>query len=153
VADEITMPVEASHIMMFARSIGDENPIYSDAEFAKNSEAGHILAPPTFPRAVYQFDPDYHLRFRPNVPWFGSGKNPTGLDGPAPSTGGLHAEMHFEYHRQMKPGDVLTWENESRRAGKLLFTETVHEYRAENGELVVTARSVGVKTERPVEQN
>ena len=160
-ADEITMPVEASHIMMFARSIGDENPIYSDAEFAKNSEAGHILAPPTFPRAVYQFDPDYHLRFRPNVPWFGSGKNPTGLDGPAPSTGGLHAEMHFEYHRQMKPGDVLTvtkkpgktWEKESRRAGKLVFTETVHEYRAENGELVVTARSVGVKTERPVEQN
>ena len=81
-ADEIRMPVEAGHIMMFARSIGDENPVYSDEEYAKNSEAGHILAPPTFPRAVYQFDPDYHLRVRPNVPWFGSGKNPTGLDGP-----------------------------------------------------------------------
>ena len=28
-------PVEAGHILMFARSIGDENPIYTDAEAAK----------------------------------------------------------------------------------------------------------------------
>ena len=159
-ADKVKMPVEASHIMMFARSIGDDNPIYHDEEYAKKSEVGHIIAPPTFPRAWYQFDPDYHLRVRPGVKWFGSGKNPTGLDGPAPSTGGLHAEQHFEYHRQMKPGDVLTvtvkpgktWEKESRRAGKLLFTETIHEFRDQNGELVITARGVGVKTERPVEQ-
>ena len=160
-ADEVTMPIEASHIMMFARSIGDDNPIYHDAEFAATTETCHIAAPPTFPRAMFQFDPDYHLRVRQNVKWFGSGKNATGLDKPAPSTGGLHAEQHFEYHRQMKPGDVLTvtvkpgktWEKESRRAGKLLFTETIHEFRDQDGELVVTSRSVGVKTERPVEQN
>ena len=60
----------------------------------------------------------------------------------------------------MRPGDVLTattkpgksWEKEGRRAGKLKFTETVTEYRDEKGELVVTARGVGVRTERPVEQ-
>ncbi len=27
--------VEASHIMMFARSVGDANPIYHDEEYAK----------------------------------------------------------------------------------------------------------------------
>lgn len=159
-ADPIKMPVEATHIMMFARSIGDENPIYHDEDYAKKSEVGHIIAPPTFGRAIAQFDPNYHLRWRPGVKWFGSGKNPTGLDQPAPSTGGLHAEQHYEYHRHLKPGDKLTvtshpgktWEKESKRAGKLKFTETVHEFRDQNGELVITMRSVGMKTEKPVEQ-
>ena len=62
--------------------------------------------------------------------------------------------------RPVRPGDVLsvtvrdgnTWERESKRAGKLMFSERITEYRDQNGELVCTARSVGVKTERPVEQ-
>ena len=51
-ADDITMPVEASHILMFARSVGDDNAIYRDDAHAKASEVGHIIAPPTFARAV-----------------------------------------------------------------------------------------------------
>jgi hypothetical protein len=161
VADDIKMPVEATHIMMFARSVGDDNPIYHDEEYAKTTEVGHIIAPPTFPRAVAQFDPNYRLRLKPGEKWFGSGKNPTGLDGPAASSGGLHAEQHFEYHRNPKPGDVYTvkaragktWEKQSKRAGKLVFTENIQEYYDQGGELVITSRGVGVKTERPVEQS
>ena len=41
----------------------------------------------------------------------------------------------------------------SKRAGKLMFTETIQEYRDQNGELVITSRGVGVKTERPVDQS
>ena len=33
-------PVEESHIMMFARSVGDDNQIYYDAEYAKTTEVG-----------------------------------------------------------------------------------------------------------------
>jgi len=161
VADEIKMPVEGSHIMMFARSLLDENPIYKDADYAAKSETGNVIAPPTFGRSVAQFDPNYHLRLKTGEKWFGSGKNPTGLDGPSPSTGGLHAEQHYEYHRHLKPGDQLTvtqhagktWEKESKRAGLLKFTETVHEFHDQDGELVLTMRSVGVKTEKPVEQS
>ena len=40
----------------------------------------------------------------------------------------------------------------SKRGGKLLFSENVTEYRDQNGELVVTARGVGVRTEKVVEQ-
>ena len=43
------------------------------------------------------------------------------------------------------------WEKEGKRSGKLVFIEAVTEYRDEQGELVVTARSVGVRTERPVD--
>ena len=32
---KITFPVEAGHIMLFARAVGDTNPVYNDAEAAK----------------------------------------------------------------------------------------------------------------------
>ena len=54
--------VEASHIMMFARSVGDANPIYHDEDYAKKTELGGIIAPPTFAQSSAQFDPDYFLR-------------------------------------------------------------------------------------------
>lgn len=157
-------PVEAGHIMMFARSVGDPNPVYYDAASAAATEAGGILAPPTFAQASAQFDPDYFLRPKIGQPWFGSGKTPTGVvregGGGGGGGGGLHAEQHFEYHRPLRAGDVLsatvtpgkTWEKEGRRSGKLVFSESVTEYRDQNGELVITARSVGVRTERPVDQ-
>jgi acyl dehydratase len=183
-------PVEAGHVLMFARSIGDPNPVYSDAEYAAASEVGGIIAPPTFVQAGAQFDPDYGLRPKIGRPWFGSGRTPSGLQRPAspaepaaaesqPSSAssassasssserrprggggtGLHAEQHYTYHRPLRVGDVLTatttpgkrWEKQGRRAGVLVFAESVTEYRDQDGELVVTARSVAVRTERAVQ--
>ena len=161
-------PIEASHIMMFARSVADDNQIYHDEDYAKTTEPGKIIAPPTFAQASAQFDPNYFLRPKIGEPWFGSGKEATGIqrDGSGGGGsgggggGGLHAEQHFEYHRHISPGDVLTgetkpgktWEKQGKRSGKLVFSESITEYRDQNGELVITARGVGVRTERPVDQ-
>ena len=158
-------PVEAGHIMMFARSVGDDNQIYYDEDYAKSTECEAVVAPPTFVQASAQFDPDYFLRPKVGEPWFGSGGNPTGVvresgGGGGGGGGGLHAEQRYVYHRHPRVGDVLTattkpgnkWERQSRRAGTLKFSETVTEYRDQNGELVVTATGVGVQTERPVDQ-
>jgi hypothetical protein len=159
-------PVEATHIMMFARAIGDPNPAYTGQD---------AIAPPTFVQASAQFDPDYPLRPKLGEPWFGSAKEPTGVrradpaapedgdDNTRPKGGGnggtLHAEQRYEYHRPLRAGDMLIatvregrrWEKEGKRSGKLLFVETITEYRdAATGELVVTATGVGVRTERPV---
>ena len=157
---EIIMPIEASHIMMFARSIGDTNPIYYDQAYAEKEDTEGIIAPPTFARAVSQFDPNYELRPKANEKWFGSGKTPTGIQNRAKTSGGLHAEQHFEYHKNLKPGDQLTvrsragetWEKDSKRAGRLKFSETIQEFWDQDGELVITMRSVVVHTEKPVEQ-
>ena len=155
-------PVEAGHIMLFARAIGDTNQIYHDADYARGTEPGSVIAPPTFVQASAQFNPDYYLRPKPGQPWFGSGKEPTGVTrGEGGGGGGLHAEQHYIYHRHPKPGDVLTatvkpgktWEKQGRRSGKLIFTESITEYRDQHGELVVTSRGVGVTTERPVDQS
>jgi acyl dehydratase len=156
-------PVEAGHILMFARSIGDPNPVYADAQYAAATEAAGIIAPPTFVQASAQFDDTYPLRPQIGTPWFGSGKHPTGVTRASGSGGGgggtgLHAEQHYTYHRPLRAGDVLTaetragerWEKEGKRAGKLVFSETITEYRDAAGELVVTARSVGVRTEKVV---
>ena len=142
-------------MLAFARAIGDGNPAYRGPDAA---------APPTFVQASAQWDPDYPLRPRLGEKWFGSGREATGggRDGGGSAGGGgtgLHAEQHYTYHRPVRVGDVLTatvqpgrtWEKQGRRAGKLVFAETVTEYRDAAGELVVTARSVGVRTERPVE--
>ena len=158
---KIRFPVEATHIMMFARAIGDTNQVYCDEEAAKKTEARGIIAPPTFPQAVAQFDPDYRMRPKPGQPWFGSGKNASGIEGKPASSGSLHAEQEYTYHRPLRPGDMLTveikegevWKKESKRAGRLIFRERITEYRDQNGELVVTARGVGVTTERPVDSN
>jgi hypothetical protein len=143
-------PVEEGHILLFARSIGDHTPT--------------DVAPPTFVQASAQFDPDYPLRPKPGKPWFGSGAEPTGAtrSGGASGSGGggggsgLHAEQRYEYHRPVRAGDVLqvtirpgrTWEKSGRRGGKLTFSEMITEYRDASGALVVTATSVGVRTEK-----
>jgi acyl dehydratase len=150
-------PVEAGQIMLFARAVGDPNPVYHDAEAAERSESGGIIAPPTFVQSAAQYDPDYPLRPRLGEPWFGSGRRPTGVDAPPSGGGGLHAEQHFTYHRSLRPGDVLTvssrpgesWEKTGRRGGRLRFVETITEFRDAKGELVVTARGVGVVPEKP----
>jgi hypothetical protein len=158
-------PVEAGHIMMFARAIADPNPVYADETYAAGTEVGGIIAPPTFVQASAQFDPDYPLRPKLGEPWFGSGREATastrasgsGSGGGGGGGTGLHAEQHYEYHRSLRAGDVLTatsrpgnsWTKEG-RSGTLKFSEGITEYRDQNGELVITARSVGVLTERPV---
>ena len=155
-------PIEAGHIMLFARSIGDTNPIYHDASAAAETEPGQVIPPPTFVQASAQFTEGYNLRPVQGQPWFGSGKEPTGVTR-APGGGGggtgFHAEQHYEYHTPIAPGDVLravdkpgkSWDREGRRGGTLKFSESITEYYNQDDVLVVTARSVGVQTSRVVE--
>ncbi len=143
--------VEASHIMMFARAIGDENPVYTDPTSPQADAFGGVIAPPTFTMASSQFDPDSALRPKRGVAWFGSAKEPSGAE--VARTGRLHAEQHFEYHRPLVAGEVLaaterpgeTWQKESKRGGTLSFEEQFIDYtNVDTGELVVTARFVTV---------
>ncbi|RBY85088.1 MaoC family dehydratase N-terminal domain-containing protein [Blastococcus sp. TF02A-26] len=153
---EQSFPVEAGHVLMFRRALGEAATYDPDG-----------LAPPTFVAAGAQFQPTHPLRPTPGEPWFGSGRTPSGtasagggIPGGDPAGGTastLHAEQHFTYHRPVRVGDVLTatsrpgeeWTKEGKRGGTLHFTSYVTEYRDADGELVVTARSVAVETGRP----
>lgn len=153
-------PVEASHVMMFARAIGEHDDSYFKA-MADESGATPIYAPLTFVQASRQFEQDYALRPRPGAAWFGSGKAPSGVPAEelAGRGGSLHAEQHFTYHRPLRVGDVLTgkrregdvWTKTGRRGGALRFSEDITDFYDQDGELVATARRVGVLPEKTVE--
>lgn len=153
--DSVTFPVDPVHIMLFARAVNDDNPIYRDAAYAATTPVGEIIAPPTFTQALQQFIPRYPWRPVPGEPWVGSGSTPSGA--PRESGTVLHAEQHFEYHRAVRAHDVLTattregerWEKTSRNGGLLKFREVITEFRDAAGELVVTSRAVEVETGRP----
>jgi hypothetical protein len=149
-------PIEAGHVLMFARAIGDH--ALEDAALRPGADT-QLTAPPTFVQAAVHFDPDYRTRPIQGEPWIGSGKNATGLDSTPPAGGTLHAEQHYHYERPLRVGDVLTatvregasWTKEGKRSGTLHFTEAVTEFRDAEGALVVTARGVSVRTERAVD--
>jgi hypothetical protein len=158
-------PIEAGHVLTFARSIGDTQAGYSDTAFADAGLAG-VVVPPTFVLAGAQFDPEFPLRPQPGQPWWGSGGAPRGqkhssLDGAAgngaESSNVLHAEQRLDFARPVRVGDVLTatenpgrtWEKRSRSGALLKFSELITEYRDAAGELVVTATAVAVATEPP----
>jgi acyl dehydratase len=147
-------PVDRTAVMLFARALGDIRPEFSDPDAPETKALGGIVAPPTFVQSSAHWQPDYPLDLtRPR-----SGP-PRQREGGGLGRG-LHAEQHYEYHHPVHAGDTLTvttrpgesWEKQGRRGGKLTFSETITEYRNQDGVLCVTARSIGVQTERAVDQ-
>jgi hypothetical protein len=74
---------------------------------------------------------------------------------------GLHAEQEFVFHGPPpRAGDRLTcrsriadiYQKPGRRGGTLTFAVLVTEFRDPDGRLVAEARSTGVETAQPVEQ-
>ena len=102
-------PVEAGQVMMFARAIGDPNPIYHDAAYARAREFGGIIAPPTFTEAALHYDDSFPFRPRIGVPWFGSGREACSVPDKEEDAEGtdMHAETHLEYNLPLRVGDVL----------------------------------------------
>lgn len=165
--DGYEFPVDRTAIMLFASAIGETNPIYYDEEYAAGTPLGRVIAPPSFAAAGAHWDPNYFLRgvrkipaARPKPAKARSGESSgSGGGGGGDLTRVLHGEQRFLYHKPTTPGMRLTvtthpgksWEKEGKRGGTMRFSETISEYRDEDGELVTTAISVGIVTGKAVE--
>jgi hypothetical protein len=157
-ADSYEFPVDRTQVMLFSRSVLDINPAFTEPDSPEAKALGGLVTPPTFVQSSAHYQPDYPLdltRPRKGPPPAHRG------DGGGGGLGrGLHAEQHYEYHHPIHAGDTLTvttkpgerWEKQGRKGGKLLFSESITEYRNQDGVLCVTARSIGVQTERAVDQ-
>jgi hypothetical protein len=157
-AEGFEFPVDRTQVMLFARSLLDIRPEYSDPGDPATKAAGGIVVPPTFVQCSAHWDPNYYLDLtRPRKG--GPAERPAGRAEGGLGRG-LHAEQHYEYHHPIHAGDTLTvttrpgerWEKQGKRGGRLLFSESITEYTNQVGVLCVTARSVGVQTEKAVEQ-
>jgi hypothetical protein len=157
-ADSFEFPVDRSQIMLFARSVLDINPAFVEPDSPEAKANGGLVTPPTFVQSSAHYQPDYALDL--TRPRKGPAPAHRGDGGGGGLGRGLHAEQHYEYHHPIHAGDTLTvtshpgerWEKEGRRGGKLMFSESITEYRNQDGVLCVTARSIGVQTERAVDQ-
>jgi acyl dehydratase len=127
---EFAFPVEAGHVLAFARAIGESEDL--------------VVAPPTFAAATDHFDPRYLRRPPRGRGW------QAGL--PASH---LHVEQHFTYARPLRVGEHLTarkgpgrrWAKTG-RSGALQFVEERTELRDAAGDLVLVMRWVDVHAER-----
>ncbi|MCA1004549.1 MaoC family dehydratase N-terminal domain-containing protein [Rhodococcus hoagii] len=142
--------VHGSHLMQFARAVGDFDPAFEDVRRLSTTGPDALVAPPTFLMAADHFDPSYARRPRPGASWLGS--RPVSSE----QQSGFHMEQHFTFRRPVRAGDVLTaesrpgatWEKSGRRAGTMTFSETFTDYCDSDGELVATARWVSAMVER-----
>lgn len=116
-------------------------PIYWDAEYAKTTRFGGIIAPPDFNPFAWPVD-----RPRPAAGG-GSGNRPRGR-----GTHGMNGGQTDTYGVPMRPGDVITtrtrlkdWHEREGRLGLTLYTFTEIEWTNQNGELVRTRISTGIR--------
>ncbi|NOX62727.1 MAG: MaoC family dehydratase [Chloroflexi bacterium] len=133
--------VDASKIRELADALGDDNPIFRDAEAARAAGYPDIVAPLTFP-TLFRF-------------WGGAA---AGVETRALLTkmGAdelriLHGEEEYEYFGLIHPGDDITGELEildivtkEGRSGKMDMVKTRATYRNQRNEVVVIARATMV---------
>ncbi len=139
--------IEPGKVEEFARSITEPNPVFRDADAARERGFDRIPAPLTYPR-VSRFP-----RYRPDdIDGYGFdlGFQPEYV---------LHGEQAYEYERPLQVGDVLTgtatltkvFQREGGRAGTMTFAVYETEYRDESGDLVLTDRATAIETSGAVE--
>src|SRR4030042_1517112 len=127
------IPIERGKIKEFAEAIGDDNPIYFDPIYARNSRFGGILAPPTFTFTKLFWQRD------------GSTADIPGLD----YRYVVHGEEEYEYLKPIIAGDLLrceakitkAYEKEGKRGGKMIFVVFDYNYYNQQGEKVLVSRS------------
>ena len=142
--ERVSYPVSESDIRKWAIAVywGETPPrLYWDEEYAKGTRWGGIIAP-------QDFNP-----FAWAVP-MGAVKPSGAVPGQQTRKGGnvMNGGQADTFGVPIRPGDVITartrlasWEERTGRNGLTLFTYTETEWRNQNGELVKTRISTGIR--------
>jgi hypothetical protein len=121
-------------ILRFIEGIGDDNPLWSNEEYANNSPHGGLIAPPSFIFACLASI---------QVGW--------------PGMGGFHAETKLKFHRHIRIGDKITprvffdgfdGPNDSNFAGRRIKDYVRQEYYNQNNEQIAEFICSRVRFER-----
>ncbi|MBI4639461.1 MAG: MaoC family dehydratase N-terminal domain-containing protein [Candidatus Tectomicrobia bacterium] len=137
-----TFEVEKGALRKFLNATGDTNPLFRDEEWARKTEYGGIIAPPTF------FCPDALIAGQV-----------TGLKRvPNPFRYSIDGGSEWESFQPVRVGDTLSittkiadiYEKQgSARTGRMLFTIVEATCRNQRGELVGICRGVSISYEGP----
>src|SRR5437868_6949177 len=92
-------------IQRYALTIGDDNPLYFDEEYARTTPYGGIIAPPNYLTAVIAWGvgvPESELTTD------GLGRRGAGGLPPIKAQRVMAGGQELEFHRPVRPGDVIT---------------------------------------------
>ena len=95
--EPFTAEVEKGRLRMFAKAIGETDPVYLDEGAAQAAGFRSLPVPPTFLFCLEMERPDAY-------DWFSQLK--------VPLEKALHGEQSFNYHATACAGDLLTFESE-----------------------------------------
>ena len=130
--------VTGDEIVSYARALGETNPLYVDAEAARDGPYGAVIAPPGF----YTY-----MRFRP-------GPN-AGLKSKSHQDRlGYMAGQNIEYYEPIRAGDTISATAcidqvyaKTGRTGRLIFVVTRTTYANQHGRTVMVVESSNVRSE------
>jgi acyl dehydratase len=127
--EEVSFTVDRDRVTQFADAIGDDNPVYRDADAARAAGFPEQVAPPTFP-TVMQIMTSGQVVLDQEL----------GLD----YSRVVHGEQRYDWRRPIVVGDVLKAvprlaDIYAKKSNEFLVIES--EIKDAAGELVVIARS------------
>jgi len=136
-AESIVMEVERGAIKRFCEAVGDSNPLFTDAEYAKNGPYGDVICPPGF----------FGWPIKPAAAMSEPTATMTAEFAKAGFPGLLDGGIYYEMYIPIYPGDVLVssakiadvYEREG-KGGKSLFGIIEIIYTNQNGDMVCKAR-------------
>lgn len=119
--------IENRHVQQFCTAIGDDNKLYTDEAYGKQSAYAGLIVPPTFPVTMNN----------------GNVELPLKLD----HRRMLHGEQEFIYYQPIRPGDRLQCQmkvsdlyDREGKSGKMQFLVLDTEMKNEADELVCISR-------------
>lgn len=150
--DTSIFEVDKESIRRFADAVGDANPLYWDAEYAKKSRYGSIIAPPGFISSL----------------WFWGRSARQSKQGPASATSGLYglidhlsqagyrytldSGIDYEFFQPVCAGDTIRSTSVIKdlierggKEGKAVFLITETTYTNQNDETVAIARATYIQ--------
>ncbi len=126
------LPIERTRLRFFAKAIGETDPVYTDAQAARDAGYADIPAPPTFLFAA-ELDSGVTDRLLADLE--------------IPFAKLLHGEQGFAYHRPACAGDTVTVRSKitdiyDKKNGALEFVVKTSRATNQRDELVAEMRTV-----------
>ncbi|WCN79607.1 FAS1-like dehydratase domain-containing protein [Micromonospora sp. LH3U1] len=128
-------PLGAAAGRYFGMAVGDDNPLYSDPEFARAQGLPGVTAPPTLICETNQYA---------NLPMDSDGYAGHSWHLDVPGTRQVRGGNSYTFHRRVRPDDVITatWEihdlteKQTRTGADMLVVSSRATYTNQDGELL-----------------
>ncbi len=130
-------PIGRAAFRYFAQAIGDDNPLYTDEQFAREHGFPGVIAPPTLVCETNQYA---------NLPRESTGYAGHTWDLEIPDTRVLRGGNQYTFHQPVQPEDILTvtWsivdmvERTTSKGTSMVIVTSQAQYENQTGELLVT---------------